>query len=135
MASLYPLKVVTPERTVWHGEAQFLVTRSTEGEIGILAHHVQLITPLVSHIMQITDAQGAVRRLHVAGGFLEVGPDQVVVLADAAEFPEEIDRERAEAARQRARSRLDNPGPEVDRRRAELALIRAENRLKLVQGH
>ncbi|MCL6561401.1 MAG: ATP synthase F1 subunit epsilon [Firmicutes bacterium] len=133
MATQYRLKVVTPERTVWRGEVEFLIARSSEGEIGILAHHVQIVTPLVSHIMSFTEASGTVRRLHVAGGFLEVGPEQVVVLADAAEFPEEIDRARAEAARDRARSRLENPSPDIDRERAERALIRAENRLRLIQ--
>jgi F-type H+-transporting ATPase subunit epsilon len=126
----YPLKVVTPERTVYSGTVEMVSLRGSEGELGILAHHIPLITAVRPCLVRITESGGTVRRLAIGGGFLEVGREGTVLLADTAETPEEIDRRRAEAARERALQRLQNPTPDLDIERAKAALARAEARLR-----
>jgi F-type H+-transporting ATPase subunit epsilon len=133
MATSYRLRVVTPERVVVDQETTEIIVRTTEGEIGILAHHMQLISPLVPHIMTIYNADGKTTQLTVAGGFIEVKDDGVTVLADAAETADEIDVARAQRARERALEMLNGAHGqiEVDLARAQRAVVRAENRLKL----
>lgn len=129
----YQLRVVTPERVVYEDEVNMIVVRSVEGEIGIMAHHVQLITPLLPHIMTIYRTDGKTELLTIGGGFLEVGEDKVIVLADSAETPDAVDVARAERARERALEMLNVSGPDIDLKRAQRALARAENRLKLAR--
>lgn len=100
------LEVVTPERVVLEDDVDIVVARGADGDLGVLHGHEPLITPLaIGEMMYRTD--GEERHLAILGGFMEVRPDKVVVLADVAERSEEIDRERAEAARARAESALD----------------------------
>src|SRR5947209_19460204 len=95
------LEVVTPERVVLEDDADIVIARGAEGDLGVLHGHEPLITPLdVGEL--VYRVHGEERILAVAGGFLEVRPDRVVVLADVAERAEEIDQQRAEEARQRA---------------------------------
>ncbi len=133
MATTYQLRVVTPDRTVYDKPVTMIIVRSTEGEIGILAHHVHIITPLIPHIMTIYGADGKMEHLNIGGGFLEVG-DTTVVLADSAEWSSEIDVARAQRARERAVEILSTGKDDVDLKRAQRALQRAENRLKLAGG-
>lgn len=130
MAS-YTLKVVTPERQIYAGPVNFLIAHSSEGEIGILAHHVNMVTPLVPHLLNVTEENGQNLRMHVGGGFLEVSPEQVVVLADAAELAGEVDVSRAENAKNRALTRIEQAAEDLDLKRAKAALARAEMRLRL----
>ncbi len=129
MAATYALKLVTPERTVYTGQVSELLLRASEGDMGVLAHHVPLITAVKPSVVRVLDAGGTWRRYAVGGGFLEVGRQVTVLLADTAESPEELHRERAVAARARALDRLEHPGADVDRARAREALARAEARL------
>lgn len=126
----YRLRVITPERTVFDQPVTEIITRSVEGELGILAHHLPIITPLAAHALTIYREDGETERIAVSGGFLEVGPGETVILADTAELPGEIDRERAEAARDRAQELLSRGGPDVDLPRAQRALARALSRLE-----
>jgi F-type H+-transporting ATPase subunit epsilon len=126
----YALRLVTPERTVWEGQVRQVSLRGSEGELGILAHHIPLITALRPSVVRITEADGSERRYALGGGFLEVGREETVVLADTAEAPDELDPGRAEAARERALQRLAQPAPDIDIPRAKAALARAEARLK-----
>ncbi|MGI8968865.1 MAG: F0F1 ATP synthase subunit epsilon [Chloroflexota bacterium] len=99
------LEVVTPERTVLEDDADIVVARGAEGDLGIMHGHEPLITPL--DVGELTyRADGEEKTLAIAGGFLEVRPDKVVVLADVAERSEEIDRQRAEEARRHAEEQL-----------------------------
>lgn len=134
MATTYQLKIVTPERTLFEGPVTYIIVRSTEGEIGILAHHMQLITPLVPHIITVYPANGKTEQFTIGGGFLEVGDTTTVVLADSAERASEIDVARAQKARERALETIGKAEPNIDLIRAKRALARAENRLKLA-GH
>lgn len=99
------LEVVTPERTVLEDDADIVIARGADGDLGILHGHEPLITPLATGEL-VYRADGEERHLAVSGGFLEVRPDKVVVLADEAERSEEIDRQLAEEARARAEERL-----------------------------
>jgi len=108
------LEVVTPERLVLEDDADIVIARGAEGDLGVLHGHEPLITPLP--IGELTYRKGSEdRHLAISGGFLEVRPDKVVVLADVAERSEEIDRERAEEARRRAEAALaEHKGTELE---------------------
>ena len=94
-------EIVSQDRMVYQGEADMVLLPGTDGEMGILPHHAPLLTTLKYGIIKVR-AQGQEMLFTVAGGFAEIQPDVVTVLADAAENIEEIDIARAEAARQRA---------------------------------
>ena len=128
------LEIVTPERKVYAEDVNMVVVKGAEGELGILPNHIPLVTPL--RISEAKIKQGGKESIvAVQGGFLEVRKEKVVILAESAELPSDIDVERAQAARTRAEQRLANARKdEVDFRRAELALQRAMNRLD-VGGH
>lgn len=133
MATSYRLRVVTPERVMSDQDVTEIIVRTTEGEIGILAHHMQIVSPLVPHIMTIYDPDGKTEQMSVSGGFIEVKDDGVTILADAAETADMVDVARAQRARERALEFLGaaNPQADVDIARAQRAVARAENRLKL----
>lgn len=99
------LEVVTPERIVLEEDVDIVVARGADGDLGVLHGHEPLITPLPVGELMYRQA-GKERHLAISGGFMEVRPDKVTVLADVAERSEEIDRERAEQARQRAEALL-----------------------------
>ncbi|HEX7058145.1 MAG TPA: F0F1 ATP synthase subunit epsilon [Bacilli bacterium] len=122
------LEVVTPERKAYSAEANMVVVKGAAGELGILPNHIPLVTPL--KIAPVKVKRGNQEELiAVNGGFLEVRKDRVVILAESAELPNEIDVERALAAKARAEKRLQGKKDEYDFRRAELALQKAINRL------
>ena len=102
------------------------------GYLGILPGHAPLITELA--VGEITYRNGSeAHHLSVAWGFAEVLPDKVTILAETCERPEEIDKGRAEKAKQRAEERLKSSNPEVDYDRAEDALQRAETRIAVAE--
>lgn len=133
MATTYKLRVVTPEQVTVDKDVTELILRTTEGEIGILARHMQLVSPLVPCIMTVYDSDGSTEQITVGGGFVEVKNDGVTVLADSAETADMIDVARAQRARERALEIINgaNSNTEVDLARAQRALARSENRLKL----
>ena len=129
------LEIVSPDRVVYAADIDMLIARSTGGEIGILPKHIPLVTGLEPHAMKIhVDAKEQL--IAVAGGFMEVTPDKITVLATAAEEPIDIDINRAQRAYERAQERLQKlrEDPEeasiIDEQRASLALKRAEARLQ-----
>lgn len=109
-----------------------VIAPGVEGELGILPRHTPLLTMLKPGELRVKKG-GEEISIFVSGGFLEVQPDKVLILADAAERAEEIDLERAEAARRRAQERLAMRGSEVDMARAEAALRRALVREKIAR--
>ncbi len=124
-----PLKVevVSQDRLVWSGEADMVVLPGASGQMGILPDHAPLLTTLKPGFMHVK--QGDREEVFtIVGGFAEVQPDQVIVLADAAEHVEEIDLSRAQAAKERA-ERLLAAGPED--REAYLAALAALRRANL----
>lgn len=109
-----------------------IVVKGVSGELGILPNHIPMVTPL--KIAPVTIKKGKeTEYLAVNGGFMEVRKDKVVILAESAELPADINVDRARAAKERAESRLNAAKKdEIDFRRAELALQRAMNRLETV---
>ncbi|MCX7569546.1 F0F1 ATP synthase subunit epsilon [Tumebacillus sp. DT12] len=128
-----PIEIVTPERKVYENEANLIIARGGDGDIGIMAGHSPVVTTLkISALRVKTD--GGDHTIAVSGGFLEVKPDKVTVLAESAELPEEIDVDRASRAKERAERRVkDSKSGDIDARRAELALSRALNRLEVAK--
>ncbi len=126
-------EVVSVERLVYDDSVDMVLAPGIDGELGILPHHAALMTALAPGEVVIRKAGQEEVHLAVGGGFLEVRPDRVMILADSAEMAEEIDVERAEAARQRAQARLAERPAGVDLVRAEYALKRSQIRLKIAQ--
>ena len=124
------LDIVTAERAVYSDEVDLVVVPGIEGELGILPHHAPLMTMLEPGEMRIRKG-GEETYLAVSGGFLEVRPDRVIILADTAERAEEIDANRAEAARRRAEEQLKKQLPRADMASSEAALRRSLARLKV----
>ncbi len=133
MAS-FILDIVTPERTIFSGPVESLQAPGSQGSFGVLARHAPMIAAMKVGVLGfIEEGNSEPRTLACSGGFVEVGGDRVTVLAEAAEFGDEIDRARATAARERAQERL-NQRDGVDAMRAEVALARALNRLRIAGG-
>ncbi len=127
------LDIVTAERMVYSDNVDMVIAPGFEGQLGILPHHTPLMTTLLPGELRVKKGDEEVS-LAISGGFLEVRPDRVVVLADAAERAEEIDVERAEEARKRARERLSQElEPGIDGARVEAALRRSLARLKVAE--
>ena len=127
-----PLRVVSVERSLFEGDVDFIVAVGVEGELGILPRHAPLMTILKPGPLKIT--QGTEEQLlFVGGGFLEVLPDRVTVLADVAEHAEEISVERAEEARKRAQEKLAGTLTTAEESEFQQALAMAEARLRLAR--
>lgn len=130
---LFQLKIISPDRIFYEGEAWMVEFTSSEGELGVYAEHVPLTTILVPGIMTIHEQDG-IKKAAVHAGFAEILQDRVNVLAEVAEWPEEIDINRANEARIRAERRLGGASGEANINfvRAELALKRSLTRIKLL---
>ena len=123
------VNIVTPDGPVYESDVEMVIARATSGELGILPGHIPLVAPLKISVVRLKKA-GKYELVAVSGGFLEVRPDQITILAQSAETAEHIDVERALRAKERAEKRLHGQHQEhIDFRRAELALQRAMNRL------
>ncbi len=133
MADVLTLEVATPTRLVVGEQADEIVAPGIEGYFGVLPGHAPFLTTL--GIGELTYRKGREEyHLALAGGFAEIRQDKVIVLADTAERPGEIDRDRAERARSRAEARLagrptEEPADAIDYVRAIAALMRALTRL------
>ena len=126
------LRVVSVERSLFEGEVDFIVANGADGELGILPRHAALMTSLKPGPLKITQGDKEVL-IFVGGGFLEVLPDRVTVLADVAEHAEEISIERAEAARKRSQDRLAGTLTAAEEIEFQQALAMAEARLRLAR--
>jgi F-type H+-transporting ATPase subunit epsilon len=124
------LEIVTAERVVFSEEVDAVIAPGIEGQLGILPHHAPLMTTLMPGELLVRKG-GEEFSLAITGGFVEVRPDRIIILADAAERVEEIDVARAEEAKRRAEERLKAPTTEVDLLRAEAALRRSLMRLQV----
>jgi F-type H+-transporting ATPase subunit epsilon len=123
------VSVVTPDGPVYDSEVEMVSTKAKSGELGILPGHIPLVAPLEISAVRLKKG-GNTEYVAVSGGFLEVRPDQVTILAQSAELASDIDVERALRAKERAEQRMHEQRAEhIDFKRAELALQRAINRL------
>ena len=130
MADSFKLEIVTPEKKVVDTSAEEVQIPGKNGYLGVLPGHAPLITELaIGHITYRAGAEE--QKLAVAGGFAEVLPDKVTILADTAEHPSEIDVDRARKAKERAEQHLTSGDPNVDVDRALAAEKKAETRLEV----
>jgi len=128
MAGTFSLSIVSPEGDVLKEEVEFVVLPGKAGELGILPNHAALIAGLDIGVLRYT-VSGAINRVAIAGGFVEIVDNSAIVLADTAELSEDIDLARAVEAKERAEKRLAKGTNEIDLRRAEYALRRASARI------
>ncbi len=125
------LEVVTPQKAIVSEEVEIVVAPGSEGEFGALKGHTTFLTSLKVGTLRYKDAKGKERLLFINGGFAEVLPDKVTILAESAEYRQDIDVERATKAKERAQKRLAAKAADTDFVRAEVALKRAVHRLKI----
>jgi F-type H+-transporting ATPase subunit epsilon len=129
------LEILTLERRLFDEQVNMVIAPGTEGVLGILPQHTPLLTGLTFGELHVKQEGQDDQFFAIGGGFMEVQPDHVIVLADAAEQAEEIDLARAEAARQRAEEMLEKAKAqeEIDLARAEASLRRSIIRIKVAQ--
>ncbi|MCM3280448.1 F0F1 ATP synthase subunit epsilon [Exiguobacterium sp. MER 193] len=126
------VNVVTPDGAAFEGDARMVIAKSVTGELGILPKHIPMVTPLDVSVLKLRHEDGGRTLIAISGGFMEVRPDTVTILAETAEMADKIDYDRASAAKVRAERRLqDAKLSELEFRRAELALKKAINRLSI----
>ncbi len=126
------LEIITAERQVFADEVSLVVAPGIEGELGILPHHAPLMTILKPGELLIRKDNEEIY-MAISGGFLEVRPDKVIILADACERAEEINIERAQTAKERAEQLLKTHPPGTDISQVEAALRRSLIRLKVAE--
>ena len=133
---MFHLRIVTPDRSFFSEDVERVIVRGSEGDLAVLEGRAPIITPL--RIGKIRILQNGVERIAaVVDGYISVIDDETTIVTEAAEWPDEINVERAKAAKERAERRLKEckEGKErknnIDIDRAELALKRAINRLDL----
>ena len=130
--NLFTLRIITPDRVFFEGEVSMVEFNTTEGEIGVYKKHVPTTVIIRPGILTITE-EGGPKEAALHAGFVEILQDEVVILAEIIEWPDEIDRSRAEAAKARAEERLRTKTPETDILRAETALQRALARIHVIK--
>lgn len=132
MADKFTLKIITPDRVFFEGEATMVEFNTTEGEIGVYGDHVPMTVIVAPGILTITE--GSERKeaaLHA--GFAEILPNKVTIMAEVIEWPGEIDKQRAEESKGRAEERLAHKAPDMDVVRAEASLKRALARINVLK--
>lgn len=127
--STYHLKIITRDKVFFEDQVNRIVGKGVEGDLAILPNHSPLVTFLQIAPLKISNDKKEIREANVTGGLIKVSPTDVTILADAAEWPEDIDVERAKAAKNRAEERLKDD--RYDIARAESALKRAISRLNV----
>lgn len=131
MATFY-LEVITPERKFFQGDVECLIFKSADGEIGVYPQHAPIVTTVEVGDIKINQGGKWIEAV-VTQGFAEITPDKVILLTGTAELPEEIDINRAKAAKQRAEERLQRQLSQVENIRSRAALARAMARLKVTR--
>lgn len=124
----FQLKVISPDRVFYEGEAIMLELNTTEGQIGVYKNHVPTTTIIAPGVMTITESEDSKKKAALHSGFLQILQDEITVLAEIVEWPEEIDENRAKEAQIRAERRLAAKDPNMNLQRAEMALHRALTR-------
>ena len=132
-SKIFQVEIITPDRIFHKGEATRIEFNTAAGELGVYKKHIPLTTVLAPGIVKIyhEGKEDVIAAVH--SGFAEILPDKVTLLAEIAEWPDEIDKNRAEAALKRAEERLANKTEAVDIKRAEFALRKALVRIDIVR--
>ncbi|MFA5659013.1 MAG: ATP synthase F1 subunit epsilon [Oscillospiraceae bacterium] len=127
----FKLKIVTPDRVFFDGETEQIVVRTTEGDVGILANHIDYVANISAGPLSVKNSEGEFRIAAVAGGVITVSKKQTTILATAVEWKDEIDVERAKKSEEEAKTRLKKSQSEKEFERASLRLKRALNRINI----
>lgn len=127
----FDLRIITPDRIFYEGEASMVEFNTTEGEIGVLKGHIPMTVIIKPGVLTIYGEETKEAALHA--GFVEILPDKVTIMAEIIEWPNEIDLTRAEEARERAKQRISEKASETDILRAETALQRAVARIEVLK--
>lgn len=127
---MFQVKIITPDRIFYTGEAEMIEFNTSSGQIGVYKKHIPLTTVLAPGAVIIHEAEGE-KAAAVHAGFAEILPEQVTLLAEIAEWADEIDIGRAEAAKARAEERLQAKAADIDLVRAEFALRKALTRINV----
>lgn len=127
----FHLEIVTPRRVAFKGEVENVSVPGVVGGFQVLYSHAPLLSSLEIGELKFTEANGTECHYATSGGFAEVRDNKVVLLVETAERTDEIDKERAKTARDRAKTRIKERKPKTDFQRAQFALKRALNRLKI----
>ena len=130
---IFQVEIITPDRVFHTGEATMIEFNTAAGELGVYKRHIPLTTVLAPGIVKVHNdgEEDVIAAVH--SGFAEILPDKVTLLAEIAEWPDEIDKNRAEAAKARAEERLANKTEAVDEKRAEFALRKALVRIDIAK--
>ena len=129
------VNIVTPDGPVYDSEVNMIIAKTATGEIGVLPGHIPMVAPLEVGAVRLK-TEGQTELVAVSGGFLEVRPDQVSILAQAAELSSTIDIDRAKEAVKRAEERLNQSKQDgLDFKRAESSMRRAMNRINVYEGN
>lgn len=132
MADKFKLSIIAPDSSFYEGEAEFLEFTSTEGQMGVYAQHIPLTTILEPCVMTIHN-DGEKKKAAIIGGFIEILKEKVTVLAEDAQWPEDIDLDRAKASYERAKERIAAKQEGIDLKRAEVSLKRAVARIETIE--
>ncbi len=132
MAEKFKLSIIAPDSSFYEGEAEFLEFTSTEGQMGVYAQHIPLTTILEPCVMTIHN-DGEKKKAAIIGGFIEILKEKVTVLAEDAQWPEDIDLDRAKASYERAKERIAAKQEGIDLKRAEVSLKRAVARIETIE--
>ncbi len=127
---LFELNIIAPERVFYQNKVSMVELNTSEGEVGIYKNHIPMTMLIVPGIVTITEAEGK-KQAAIHSGFMEILQDKVTVMAEIAEWPDEIDVNRAKEAQIRAERRLQMKDPQMNLQRAEIALRKAMVRLEL----
>jgi F-type H+-transporting ATPase subunit epsilon len=131
VARTFKLEILTPERVFFSENVEMVVVQTPQGKMGILAGHIPLVAAIGVGTGRIKKENGEFVEAVITEGFMEVKPEKVIIISDTAEWPDEIDANRAEEARKRAEERLAMKLSEVEYIRSQAALARAMARLKV----
>lgn len=129
------VNIVTPDGPVYDAEVSMVIAKTVSGEMGILAGHIPMVAPLAISAVKLKKADGSTELAAVSGGFIEVRPDKISILAPSAELASSIDVARAKEALKRAEQRIQSKQDDIDFNRAQLALKRASNRINVQEGN
>ncbi len=127
------LEIMCPDRSFYKGAVTMVEFNTTEGYIGVYPEHIPLATVLATGVMTIHLEDGTTKQAALHEGFAKITQDKVMILAEVAEWPEEIDINRANEAKIRAERRLNGNESGMDIQRAEIALKKALTRLTLLK--
>ena len=132
MAGTFFLEIVAPDRKFFSGDVEMLILKTPEGEIGILKGHMPMVVAVAIGPIKIVK-DGEWLEAVVSEGFIEIRQEKTIMLVDTAEWPDEVDINRAKAAAERARERLQSRLSQIEYIRSQAALQRALTRLKVTK--